>query len=345
MNNSNITLQLEPADVKEFTADVLVLKYAQSNYGVDKFISTDLLNNGIKEKEINPEIGHTALINNVGTTNFKKILFIGVKPLYDFGYQDIKRFAAHSLNVLGNRAPVTEHIAMTIHGVGFGLDENEAFLSQVAGILESIQNSSYPKALKKISIIERNKERCNRLKKVLEHFLNEQSNVTQKESSKGFSVELNLTPTGKAKRFDNIIMAGTSSEIKKHIFVAMPFREDMNNTFYFGIQQPIHNNDFLCERIDQDNFIGDILIKIKQKIETASAVVADLTFQNPNVYLEIGYAWGHDIPTILIIEENDMPRFDLQGQQYIKYKKENLFDLQQKLSNHISVLVSEGEIK
>jgi len=29
----------------------------------------------------------------------------------------------------------------------------------------------------------------------------------------------------------------------------MPFKEDMSNTFYFGIKQPINNNNFLCEEL------------------------------------------------------------------------------------------------
>ncbi|MES0447355.1 MAG: hypothetical protein ABUJ92_12495, partial [Desulfobacterales bacterium] len=91
--------------------------------------------------------------------------------------------------------------------------------------------------------------------------------------------------------------AGVRSEEKPHAFVAMPFRKDMEDTYYYGIQRAVHANDLLCERIDQEAFTGDILERIKKKIETAAVVIAELSGANPNVYLEVGYAWGKNVPT------------------------------------------------
>lgn len=346
MDTEKINIQLKYADVREFHADILALKHAQGKYGVDRLISFDLNNNGVELKKISPNIGHSVLIKNTGTTNYKKILFIGVKDLDEFGYKEIKRFSSHVLDALSEDAPETEHLAMTIHGVGYGLDENEALLSQIAGLFESIQKGDFPKSLKEISIIDNSYDRVLRLQKVLDQYLQNESQIKKGDNNKVFTIELLSFEKEKSKnRIDNIISAGEISNTKKHIFVAMPFKEDMNNTFYFGIQQPIHKNNFLCERIDQDTFTGDILNKIKNKIETASAIIADLTTQNPNVYLEVGYAWGIGKPTIFIIEENDSPRFDLQGQRHLKYNKENLFQLQEKLTNEIKLLVENGDIK
>jgi nucleoside 2-deoxyribosyltransferase len=117
----------------------------------------------------------------------------------------------------------------------------------------------------------------------------------------------------------------------------------MSDTFYFGIQKPIHDNDFLCERIDKDIFTGDILTKIKNKIETCSAVVADLTLSNPNVYLEVGYAWGISKPTILIAKEDEKLKFDVQGQRCLMYK--NIKQLEDLLTKEIKGLTDSGEIK
>ncbi len=345
MTKTNIKLQLEYADVMDFDADILVLKYAQGKYGVDRAISYDLNNHGIDLKKISPSVGQSVIVENVGETNFKKILFIGVKHLDEFGYREIKRFSTHALSLLKEQAPNSTHIAMTIHGAGYGLDESEAFLSQVAGIFDGIQNGDYPKSLTRVSIIENKRERVARLQKVLEDYLSNQLSITKQASSNAFAVDIGLVEKERTNRIDNIISAGEASHAKKHIFVAMPFKDDMSNTFYFGIEEPIHKNNFLCERIDQDTFTGDILSKIKSKIATASAVVADLTTQNPNVYLEIGYAWGIGKPTIFIIEENDTPRFDLQGQRHLKYKKENLKELQEKLTKEIGILVENGEIQ
>ena len=84
----------------------------------------------------------------------------------------------------------------------------------------------------------------------------------------------------------------------------MPFGRAFEDTFRFGIQSPVRKVGFLCERIDQETFTGDILERIKQKIETASIVIGELTGNNANVYLEIGYAWGKGRPTILVTKRD-----------------------------------------
>src|SRR6202000_2830875 len=83
------------------------------------------------------------------------------------------------------------------------------------------------------------------------------------------------------------ITAGVKSKEKAHVFVAMPFSKDLEDTFIFGIQEPINRAGLLCERVDQLSFTGDILDKIKSRIETATLVLADLSGANPNVYLEV----------------------------------------------------------
>ncbi len=43
-------------------------------------------------------------------------------------------------------------------------------------------------------------------------------------------------------------------------------------------------------------------------------MIAVLTGANPNVYLEVGYAWGKGRrPTILVTDDAEDPRFDVQG--------------------------------
>lgn len=337
--NRQFDLNLVHADVSIFNADVLVLKYAQAKYGVDRIITNDLNKNGLDIKKTCPSIGHSSLVNNVGSTSFKKILFIGTVSLDNFAYKEIKRFATHALSALKELYPKAEHIAMTIHGVGYGLDESEALLSQIAGIFEAAQNDDFPENLKRVSIIENNYDRVIRLQRVLDNYLKNQTSIKREEKTKTFVVEIDDT---KSKAIDKIISAGESSNKKNHIFVAMPFKKEMYDTFYYGIQQPIHSCDLLCERIDQDSFTGDILSKMKNKIETAVAVIADLTFQNPNVYLEVGYAWGIGKPTILLIKSGDELKFDVQGQKCLQY--DGIKHLEDILSKEIKGLIESCEI-
>ncbi|SRR5712692_5017949 len=117
----------------------------------------------------------------------------------------------------------------------------------------------------------------------------------------------------------------------------MPFTKEMEDVFYFGIQQPIRTAGLICERIDQDAFTGDILDQVKKKIETATVVIAELSGANPNVYLEVGYAWGRGRPTILLAKSDQELRFDVHGQRCLKY--ERIKDLADVLSKELKKLL------
>jgi hypothetical protein len=85
MVNTSVDFSLNFADVRDFKADVLILKYAQSNHGIDKIISCDLNQVGkLNLNAIKPQIGEFVFVKNVGTTKFENILFIGVPYLDEF---------------------------------------------------------------------------------------------------------------------------------------------------------------------------------------------------------------------------------------------------------------------
>lgn len=119
---------------------------------------------------------------------------------------------------------------------------------------------------------------------------------------------------------NTIEKTGKGSDAKPVVFVAMPFKKDMEDVFYFGIQDPSRDTGFLCERIDNESFTGDILEQVKSKIENCTVVIADLTGSNPNVYLEVGYAWGRGKPTILLVKEGEDLKFDVRGYRHLKYE-------------------------
>ena len=132
------------------------------------------------------------------------------------------------------------------------------------------------------------------------------------------------------------------SKDKPRVFVAMPFVKEMDDVFYYGIQQPVHATGFLCERVDQQAFTGDILEQVKKKIEAATVVIAELSGANPNVYLEVGYAWGKGRPTILVVKEDQELRFDVSGQRCLKYQR--IKDLEDALKRELEQLQCEGLI-
>ena len=91
----------------------------------------------------------------------------GVPPLGDFGYPQIRDFASDSLTALSREALETRHMAATVHGVGSGLDEVEAFLAQLVGYLQVLQEGGGPPGLRRISIVDRNYDRVQRLRSIL----------------------------------------------------------------------------------------------------------------------------------------------------------------------------------
>ena len=112
---------------------------------------------------------------------------------------------------------------------------------------------------------------------------------------------------------------GYDSSKREHAFVAMPFADEFEDLFHYGISNAVRSTALLCERIDQQAFTGDILDRLKQQIRTARIVVAELSRSNPNVYLEVGYAWGCGVDTVLMLRNGEDLKFDVQGQRCLKY--------------------------
>ena len=94
----------------------------------------------------------------------------------------------------------------------------------------------------------------------------------------------------------------------------------MQDVFDYGIQPPVKKAKFLCERADYAFFTGDVIQWVRERITSAALVIAELTDQNPNVYLEVGYAWGKNIPTVLLVRDSaDHLKFDVRGQRCLIY--------------------------
>ncbi len=123
-----------------------------------------------------------------------------------------------------------------------------------------------------------------------------------------------------------------------HIFVAMPYGEEMLDVFEFGICEPIIAAGFECERCDRSVYTGNVMERIKERIASSLLVIADLTFSNPNVYLEVGYAWGKEVPTLLIAKSGQELIFDVKTYRCVYYT--NIADLRKKLTTLIPDLIS-----
>lgn len=306
-----IKVSVVQGDAFEIKADTLVLKYAQDTHGLDRSIANEFEQLGKPITHNLPEIGSYYLTDSHQITNTKNIIFIGVPPLRLFDYKDIREFGRKALMSLADSDPSISTILMTIHGPGFGLDEVESFESQLAGIIDSITAENSPTNLSEIIFVEYSQGRANRLQTILQNLF-PTGQIPTPESGGVDQLKKDSAQTLEA--------AGSGSGIKKRIFVAMPFAIEFDDCFHFGIQGAVNACGYLCERADLESFVGDIMDWVKERIETADFVIADLTTANPNVYLEVGYAWGLNKKSILLIKHPEQPMFNARGQRCITYK-------------------------
>lgn len=319
-----IDIQIREADALQFKADVLVLKYAQALYGVDQRAYIELATSRKDVERELPAPGKFLLLETEGVLGARHVLFTGVVDIVHFRYKEIRQFAFDSLRYLSNTKPDSQHICFTLHGVHYGLDEIESFESEVAGLVDAIEQGLHPSGLKRITILEYDEPRARRLNQVLERL------------SPGGSFGVSEQPFLARRSADTGLLisdAGINSEKKPLIFVAMPFDRKMEDVYHYGIQNAVNRAGFLCERADMITFTGDILDLVKRRIREASLVIADLTSSNPNVYLEVGYAWGLGIPTVLIAQDAQELKFDVKGQKCIIYS--SIRDLEEKLSEEL----------
>jgi hypothetical protein len=321
----HLDLAVEHSDITSFQTDVIVLKYAQAFHGADRMVAERLVSLGIPLNTLQPSSGDYCCASTHGCVSAPHALFIGVAPLYELNYPDIRAFGGRVLEVLATVGPSVRHIAMTIHGPGFGLDELEAFLAQVEGLLDAVRSGRLPTALERITIVDRNSERVARLRGALAQRLERARFATRVLGNTGdvYRIDVGMAQgveggTGDAATFAGQLEAGATE--RAHAFVAMSFSTQLDDVFYYGIQRPVHAAGMLCERMDKVAYTGEVMERIKQKIETAAVVIAELTGNNPNVYLEVGYAWGRGRPTILLAPNMDDLPFDVRGHRCLVYE-------------------------
>lgn len=313
-------IEVASADLRRYPADVVVLKSADRPYGVDA-VFIELLREARALDWVDLGQDEYRLVATSGAVSAPRVLFMGIGPLYEFRYERIRGMAARSLAALAKEAPEVVHAASPIHGPGFGLDESEAFLSQVAGYFDGIRSGVFPPRLARITIVELDRGRADRLSRLLQEVLS-RGTRDPAAAQEGIMVGAPRPVIGRGDALS------VPSEQKPHAFVAMPYRDELEDVWHFGISQPVNRCGYLCERMDLQSFLGDVMAKMRERIESAAVIIGDLSGANPNVYFEIGYAFGRGQPTILVARSGEQLPFDVRGVRCLIYKSaKNLADM------------------
>lgn len=312
--SDNLELRLEAGNIVTFAADAIMFKHAQAFYGADSAAASRLEGAGISGGELAAQPGTHLWIDTRGALTAPLALFVGTQRLGELGYHEIRQIARRGLTALEDR-PHVRHLACTVHGTNIGLDEDEAILALIGGFIEAFQTGCGPRALERITVVEIHPRRVNRMRLALERGLAGSAKVGPCASGWGFMVARSSTFV----QAGALATAGAQSTSKPHAFVAMPFLPEMEDVYHYGILGPVRAANLLCERVDQAVFDGLIVQRIRDRIETAKVVIADLSFANPNVYLEVGYAWGRGRPTILLVRDVKELKFDVAATRCLIY--------------------------
>lgn len=126
-------------------------------------------------------------------------------------------------------------------------------------------------------------------------------------------------------------------------FIAMWFNDSMNN-LYDSIKKSILQARYEPKRVDKTEHVNRVDDEIIALIRQSKFIVADFTGQRGGVYFESGFAHGLNIPVIWLCnsEEDKKLHFDTNHFNYIFWDKDNLDELEQKLTKRIESVLGKG---
>ena len=321
-------IEVQHGDVRGTSVDLVVLRCAEGYHGADAQVA-DVLGFDVKLRK-----GEAKFVSGTGIKG-GEALVLGVGALGQFRYEQIQEFGSQAIVLARNRAVTS--IAMTMHGPSAGLDVEQAFLSLVAGITTELRRAKG--SIDRIVIVEANERRCELLRMLLaEH---ERAFGLSIGASNPGLARLEETPKAiRASDDSKVAQFGKFADRKDKLFVAMPFADTYTDEFEIGFREAAKASGFVCERLDLEVFSGDIVAEIKSRITNSAGVIALLNDHNPNVFLEVGFAWAQDKVTILVGKAGMKLPFDVSGQRCLMYK--NIADLRSRLTTEIAVLKASG---
>jgi hypothetical protein len=216
--------------------------------------------------------------------------------------------------------------------------EVEALLSLLNGCMGEVAKRPPPN-LQRVSIVERDASRVGRLRRALQAAASHDiGDLPVKDAERDWLVQLGGAAGLVGASPHELSRLPVAAANKPHIFVAVPFAEAFNDLFEYGIQRPVRDLGLLCERVDEQVFTGDVLERVKSQMRPHGDH-RRVDWGHPNVYLEVGYAWGKGRSTILITDDAEAPRFDLRGQRYLKYRR--IKDVEETLTRELRILLKD----
>jgi hypothetical protein len=324
-------------DALQFKADVLAVKHAPRSGGLGAQVRKYLQEDG----DMLPGANEYRIWPGKDVSQAEYVLMVGTAPVFSLLYPQLRDLGKRFVEALWEAGLDVEHLATTLHGVrtGAGLDEVEAFRAVLLGMADAHESGHYPPTLKRISFVEKDPNRVRVMQEALQRFLPDATppvTTTREAKSKKRTTSTAAVMAG-PESFEPAYRKPEANATTPHVFVAMPFRDDYDDQYYLAIQPAIHEMGLLSERLDLDSFTGDIKQRMLERIRTARLLVALLDSANPNVYLEVGYAWGVETPTVLMAHQGEQLPFDVRGERVLIYDR--IYKLKEMLNDELARLL------
>lgn len=326
------------ADIMSRPCDLLILKHADGFHGLDRLVANRIgFTDYLKEGEHAWAPGRNI--------EAREVLFLGVGPLGYFRYERIRAFASRALITAIEEGREIRRVCSPIHGPGYGLDVKESFLSLIAGFIDALSRSAEPAGFDRIEIVEIDEHRANRLSRLLAPVASGMRRDEETLRDWGEHPERSNWPSMSQKSTvrQELRSFGAPSEGKPRLFVAMPYADEYSDVWDIAIQDACVAVGIVCEKMNEQTFVGDIVTEMKARIARASGMIALLDGANANVFLEIGFAWASNKPTILLADTASELPFDVRGQRCLKYR--SIANLRTQLVAELKALVEQGVLK
>lgn len=220
-----------------------------------------------------------------------------------FGYPQLRDYGRTVVGSLRGLQAPPRQVGLPLPGLAHGLDEGACLEHLLLGLVDALAAGPAAAPPAELVLLEPNPGRRRLLAEKLGALLGSDAPPAG-WSAADHSWPLRYFPVAASAASE----ARPAAPFEQHLsyddmltaFVAMPFKTEMRDVFLYGIQGPARRNRFKAERLDFEHYTGSVVEQIKERIQRAHLVLADITGANANVFLEIGYAWGKGRPTVLL---------------------------------------------
>ena len=325
-------VEADQGDVLKYPADVLAVKHTPSSAGLSAQVRRYLQ----EDADMLPSLNEYRIWPGSHVAQAGLILMVGAPPVFSLRYPQLRALGRRFLEALWEAGADPRHMITTLHGAGHGagLDEAEIFRSLLLGMADAYAAGHYPPTLERITFVEKDPNRVRVMHSALQRFLPQPppAPVAKRETA-------TIAVMAGLDSFEPAYRKPAADDTTPHVFVAMPFAEEYDDQYYLAIQPAIHDCGLLSERMDLDAFTGDIKARMLARIRSARLLIALLDGHNPNVYLEIGYAWGVDTPTVLLAHNGEPLPFDVRGERVLIYDR--IYRLKEMLAAELNMIWGE----